>query len=113
MVTISDVSIVDSNTAEARPVESGLERTICGDSLCGSKTLTVYRRTVLEGRHFEPQAGDHYHLLYVMETPKEGLITFNDKTHSAEEGAGLLLAPGEAALFEARPCQVCQSRETG
>ena len=101
MVTISDVSIIDSNTAEARPVESGLEKTICGLSLCDSKALTVYRRTMLKGRHFEPRADGDYHILYVMETPKEGLITFNDETHPAEEGAGLLLAPGEAARIDA------------
>ena len=101
MATISDVSIIDSNTAEAKPVESGLERTICGQSLCGSKNLTVYRRTVLEGRRFEPQASDDYHLVYVMETPKQGLIGFNDGQHAAEEGAGVLLAPGESARFEA------------
>ena len=47
MATISDVSIINSNTAEAQSVASGLERTICGDSLCGSKTLTVYGLTVL------------------------------------------------------------------
>ncbi len=101
MATISDVSIIDSNTAEARPVESGLERTLCGLSLCGSKTLTVYRRTVLEGRRFEPRAGDDYHLVYVMESPKEGLISFNGESHATEEGAGVLLVPGESARFEA------------
>ncbi len=101
MATISDVSIIDSNTAEAKPVESGLERTICGQSLCGSKTLTVYRRTVLEGRRFEPQAGDDYHLVYVMEAAKDGVISFNDETHATEDGAGVLLVPGESARFEA------------
>ena len=44
MATISDVSIIDSNTAKAKPVESGLERTICSPAMCGSKNLTVYRR---------------------------------------------------------------------
>ena len=101
MPTISDVSIINSNTAEAKPVESGLERTICGESLCGSKTLTVYRRTVSEGRRFEPQAGDDYQLIYVMEASKAGLINFNSETHSAEEGAGVLLVPGESTRFEA------------
>ncbi|MAF49921.1 MAG: cupin domain-containing protein [Rhodospirillales bacterium] len=101
MATISDVSIINSNTAEAKPVETGLERTICGDDLCGSKTLTVYRRTVLEGRQFEPQGSDDYHLVYVMETSKDGVISFNGETHPAEEGAGVLLVPGEKAGFEA------------
>ena len=78
MATISDVSIINSNTAEAKPVEAGFERTICGESLCGSKTLTVYRRTVLEGRRFTTQARDDYHLVYVMETSKKGLINFNN-----------------------------------
>ena len=101
METISDVSIINSNTAEAKSVGSGLERTICGQSLCGSKTLTVYRRTVLEGRRFEPQASDDYHLVYVMAAAKEGLISFNDESHATEEGAGVLLVPGESAQFDA------------
>lgn len=101
MATISDVSIINSNTAEAKPVEAGFERTICGESLCGSKTLTVYRRTVLEGRRFTTQARDDYHLVYVMETSKKGLINFNNETHPTEEGAGVLLAPSELARFEA------------
>ena len=101
MATISDVSIINSNTAEAKPVEAGFERTICGESLCGSKTLTVYRRTVLEGRRFATQARDDYHLVYVMETLKKGLINFNNETHPTEEGAGVLRAPGELARFEA------------
>ncbi len=101
MATISDVSIIDSNTAEAKPVESGFERTICGQSLCGSKNLAVYRRTIIEGRRFEAQTSDDCHLVYVMETSKEGLISFNGEQHAAEEGAGVLLVPGESAQFEA------------
>jgi mannose-6-phosphate isomerase-like protein (cupin superfamily) len=101
MATISDVSIINWNTAEAKPVASGLERTICSQGLCGSKTLTVHQRTVLEGRQFDVQAGDNYHLIYVIEAPKEGIISLNGKSHAAEEGAGVLLAPGESARFEA------------
>ena len=101
MATISDVSIINWNSAEAKPVASGLERTICSQGLCGSKTLTVYQRTVLEGRQFDVQAADDYHLVYVIEAPKEGIISFRGKSHAAEEGAGVLLAPGELARFEA------------
>ena len=101
MATTSDVSIINWNTAEAKPVASGLERTICSRGLCGSKTLTVHQRTVLEGRQFDVQAGDDYHLIYVIEAPKEGIISLNGKSHAAEEGAGVLLAPGESARFEA------------
>ena len=101
MATISDVSIVNWNKAEAKPVASGLERTICSQGLCGSKTLTVYQRTVLEGRQFEVQAGADYHLVYVIEAPKEGVISFKGKSQAAGEGAGVLLAPGESVRFEA------------
>ena len=101
MPTISDVSIINSNAAEAKPVASGLERTICGDSLCGSKNLTVYRRTVSDGRRFEPQAGDGYQLIYVMQAPKGGQISFNGASHPAEDGAGVLLTPGDTAQFAA------------
>ena len=68
--TISDVSIINWNTAEAKPVASGLERTICSEDLCGSKTLTVYQRTVLEGRQFDVDARGDYNLVYVIEPRK-------------------------------------------
>jgi mannose-6-phosphate isomerase-like protein (cupin superfamily) len=101
MATISDVSIINSNTAEARDVESGLERTLCSPSVCGSKHLTVYRRTVFEGRSLDVRADDDYHLVYVMQTPKSGFIHYNGEAHVAEEGAGVLLTPGESAHVEA------------
>lgn len=101
MPTIDDVSIFNSNTVEAKTVEEGVEKTICSESLCGSKNLTVYRRTVLAGRQFAPQAGDDYHLLYVLETPKEGAVSYQGETHALEEGAGVLLAPGDSAEFDA------------
>ena len=101
MATISDVSIINWNKAQARPVESGLERTICSPSLCGSKFLTVGHRTVSQGRRLDVQAGGDYHLVYVIEAPKAGVISFNGKSHAAEDGAGVLLAPGESARIEA------------
>jgi mannose-6-phosphate isomerase-like protein (cupin superfamily) len=101
MAKISDVSIINWNTAEAKPVESGLERTICSKNLCGSKFLTVTHRTISQGRRFEVQAGNDYHLVYVIEAPKEGVISFNGKSHAAEAGAGVLLVPGESARIEA------------
>jgi mannose-6-phosphate isomerase-like protein (cupin superfamily) len=100
MATISDVSIIDSNTAEARRVGSGTERTLCSAALCGSKNLTVYRRTISQGKQFDLQAGKDYHLVYAM-APARGVIRFVNEAHEAEEGAGVLLQPGEAARFEA------------
>jgi quercetin dioxygenase-like cupin family protein len=100
--TISDVSIINWNTVEAKPVASGLERTICSEDLCGSKTLMVYQRTVLEARQFDVHAHGDYHLVYATEATKESIISFNGKSFAAEEGAGVLLAPGESARFEAR-----------
>src|SRR5260221_13379401 len=100
MPTISDVSIINWNTTEAKPVPSGLERTIYSDGLCGSNTLTVYQRTVQEGRQFDGNPRDDYHLVYVVEAPNEGSITFNGKSHASEEGAGELLEPGESVRFE-------------
>lgn len=101
MATISDVSIINSNTAEAKAVDSGLERTICSASLCGSKNLTVYRRTIKAGHEFNVDAGDDYNLVYVMGGADDGQIHFGGNSHEAEEGAGVLLAPGESARFEA------------
>jgi quercetin dioxygenase-like cupin family protein len=101
MATISDVSIIDTNNAEAKPVESGLERTVCSPSLCGSKNLTVYRRTISKGRQLNVDAGKDYHLIYVMQGAADGRVGFNGKSHTAEDGAGVLLAPGESARFEA------------
>ena len=100
MATISDISIINSNTAEARRVESGTERTLCSPALCGSKNLTVYRRTISRGRQLDIQAGNDYHLVYVI-TPAKGAIHYGGKAHEAEEGAGVLLQPGETARFDA------------
>ena len=47
------------------------------------------------------QAGDSYHLVYVLRTPAKGTVQFRHETHAAEEGAGVLLAPSESARFEA------------
>lgn len=100
MPSIKDISIIDSNSATASPVASGLERTLCSPERCDSKTLTVYRRTVLAGRELDLQAGDDYHVVYIMETPAKGVIHYDGTAHDAEEGAGVLLVPGESARFE-------------
>ena len=101
MATMSDVSIINWNKAEAKPVASGLERTICSQALCGSKTLTVYQRTVQEGRQLDVQAGGDYHLVYVIEA-KAGTISFNGKSHAAEDGAGALLGEFETGAGDSQ-----------
>ncbi len=101
MAKISDLTIVNSNTAEARRIEPGAEVTLCSPDFCGSKNLSVYKRTISPGRKFDLQAGKDYHLVYVMATPAKGVIRFKNHTHDAEEGAGVLLAPSESAQFEA------------
>jgi mannose-6-phosphate isomerase-like protein (cupin superfamily) len=101
MAKIGDITIINSNTCESRPFESGTEMTLCSPDLCGSENLTVYERTILEGKPFNIQTGNEYHLVYVMRTHTKGFIHFKDKTYHAEEGAGVLLAPSESARFEA------------
>src|SRR6185436_16281216 len=101
MPSIEDISIVDSNTAKAKKVEHGLERTLCSPELCDSKNLTVYKRTLSKGKQLDLKAGKDYHLVYVMSTAPKGTVSFNGKSHAAEEGAGVLLTPGESARFDA------------
>jgi mannose-6-phosphate isomerase-like protein (cupin superfamily) len=100
MANITDISVINSNTGESRPFESGTEMTLCSPALCGSENLTVYKRTIVEGKQFNLEAGNNYHLVYLMRTPAKGFIHFKDKTHLAEEGAGVLLVPSESARFE-------------
>ncbi|WP_428099236.1 cupin domain-containing protein [Candidatus Rariloculus sp.] len=101
MATINNVTIINTNTAAAEQVESGLQRTICSPDLCDSTNLTVYRRTILEGRQFDVDAGEDYHLIYVMQGSASGHVYFNADDHAAEEGAGVLLTPGDSARFDA------------
>jgi quercetin dioxygenase-like cupin family protein len=101
MPSIKDISIVDSNTATAKKVEHGLERTLCSPELCGSKNLLVYKRTIQNGKQLELETADDYQLVYVMSAPAKATVSFNGQSHAAEEGAGVLLAPGESARFEA------------
>ena len=101
MASISDLTIVNSNTAEARRVESGTEVTLCSPGYCGSRNLTVYKRTIFAGRRLDVPAANDYHLVYVIASPTKGIIRFNNQLHDAEEGAGVLLGPSESARFEA------------
>src|SRR6516164_10941501 len=101
MAGIKDLSIVNSNTATAMPAESGTQTTLCSPALCDSKNLTVYKRTISHGKQFNVQAGNDYHLIYVMQTPTKGVIHFGNQTHEAQEGAGVVLTPGESAVFDA------------
>lgn len=100
MANINDISIINTNTCESRPVEYGTEMTICSPGLCSANDLTVYRRTVFQGRQFDLQAGNKCHLVYVMRTPTKAVIHFGNEVHEAEEGAGVLLMPSETARFE-------------
>jgi mannose-6-phosphate isomerase-like protein (cupin superfamily) len=101
MATIKDLTIIDSNTAVPKPFAAGLERTLCSPSLCDSKNLTVYKRTIQKGKQFGLTAGKDYHLVYVMNTPAKGVVKFKNQQHAAEEGAGVLLVPGDSVLFNA------------
>ena len=53
MPGIKDLSIVNSNTAKATPAESGTEAVLCSPELCGSKNLTVCKRTISQGKKFD------------------------------------------------------------
>ena len=101
MAQINDISIINSNTCESKPFESGTEKTLCSPELCGANNLTVYKRTIAQGRQFDLRAGNEYHLVYVMRTPIKGIVRFENGAHEAEEGAGVLLKPSETARFEA------------
>ena len=93
MPGIKNLSIVNSNTAEAKPVAHGTERILCSPDLCGSTNLSVYRRTIAQGRKLDIQAGDQYHLVYVMNSPGKATVNFRNQAHEAEEGVGVLLTP--------------------
>lgn len=99
MPSINDVFIIDSNTAEATDTSFGSERALCNADLCASKTLDVYRRTISAGKQLDIESGDDYHIVYIMETPAQSTVRYNGEAHDAEEGAGVLLAPGESASF--------------
>lgn len=100
MPGISDISIIDSNTSATRPFDSGAEAILCSRDLCGANNLTVFKRTISKGRHFNLEAGSEYHLVYVLQTAAEASVQFGNHSHPAEEGAGVLLAPSESARFE-------------
>ncbi len=101
MASIGDIHIIDSNTAEATPVPSGLKRKLCSPGICGSHTLTVYRRTVTPGQEFDVEAGDFYHVLYVINDPVSCFVVHDGEKRRAGQGAGVLLAPSESARVEA------------
>lgn len=98
---ISDISIVGPDAGVIRSAEHGMERLICGAQVCGSRHLTAYHRTIAQRRSWSVEADGDYHLLYVIEAAGGGAITAQRIRHEATAGAGVLLAPGESATFEA------------
>jgi mannose-6-phosphate isomerase-like protein (cupin superfamily) len=102
MASINDLFFIDSNTAKAEPSPAGTVRTLCSADLCGSKTLTVRRHTMLPNRQQSFDAADGYQLIYVMSAAKPGSVNYRNESHAATEGAGVLLAPGESARFESK-----------
>ena len=102
MPSIKDISIIDSNKAQARKVDSGLEREICSAKVCNSKNLTVYRRTIQAGKEYAVDKASDYHLIYVMRGAPGSRLHFNGKANEAVEGAGVLVTPGESVRFEAK-----------
>ena len=101
MASLQDIFVINSNEAEAEAVESGWRTRLCSPGLCGSHTLTVYRRKVLAGRQFDVQAGDFYHVMYAMNSPVSGFVHYRGEVHRIAEGAGVLLAPHEFVSFDA------------
>jgi quercetin dioxygenase-like cupin family protein len=102
MPSTKDLFFIDSNTAKAETAPSGTVRTLCSEDVCGSKTLSVYRRTVSAGKSFEAKSDDGYHLVYVISAATPGSVNYKGESHAASEGAGVLLAPGDSARFEAK-----------
>ena len=100
MAAISDISIIGPDAGISNSVEYGTERLICGAKLCGSKHLTVYRRTISQRTPWSVQANGDYHLLYLTQAAEGGVVSFQGDRHEASAGAGVLLAPGESAAFE-------------
>jgi mannose-6-phosphate isomerase-like protein (cupin superfamily) len=101
MPSIKDLTIVNSNTAAATKTDHGLLRTLCSPELCDSKNLTVYKRTIQKGKQYDLKAGNDYHLVYTMNSPVKGTLQYKNRSHAVEEGAGVLLVPGESARFDA------------
>jgi len=101
MAGIRDITIVDSNARDSKRSESGAIKILCSPDSCGSGNLTVYRRTIAASHGVDVQAGTDYHLVYVIDAPGTGVIHFNNAAHKMEDGAGVLLIPGETARFEA------------
>jgi len=99
-VSLSDVSIIDSNVVDGIPTDFGSQKAICNQDLCGAKTLEAFRLTIAAGQTFDVQSAGDYHLVYLIQAVG-GMISLNDQNQTAESGAGLLLTPGEEAKIVA------------
>jgi mannose-6-phosphate isomerase-like protein (cupin superfamily) len=101
MSGLSAISIIGPGGGTSRSIESGTERVICSEPLCGAKHLTAYDRVILSGRRWSVQAGGQYHLIYVMRSAAGARIQSHSGSHAVDVGSGALLAPGEEAAVEA------------
>ena len=102
MPSIKDLTIVNSNTAPAKKVEHGLLRTLCSPELCDSKNLDGLQAHDPEGQAVRPEGRQGLPPRLRDEFAGEGhACQLKNQSHAVEEGAGVLLVPGESARFDA------------
>ncbi len=100
MPDMAAISIIGPEGGTRRANESGTQRLICSEQLCGAKHLTAYHRVIASGRRWSVHADDQYHLIYVMSSAGGARILSHSVTHAADVGSGALLAPHEEASVE-------------
>lgn len=94
MLTFIDTNKLPKvNTAEGEFTE------VLNRELCGAKNVVAALRWLKPGETFRAKASDKHQLIYLMEG--QGTIRLDNKEYEVTKGAGVYLAPSEAATIRA------------
>ncbi|HLH32812.1 MAG TPA: AraC family ligand binding domain-containing protein [Terriglobia bacterium] len=93
------LTFIDTNKLPRIQTEQGEVTEVLNRTLCGAKNVVAALRWLKSGEKFRADALDKYQLLYLMEG--KGTIRLENKDYEVSKGAGVYLAPSEAATIQA------------
>lgn len=93
------LTFVDTNQLPRNKAAGGEFTEVLSRELCGAKNVVAALRWLKSGEKFSADASNKHQLLYLMEG--NGTVRLDDKDYEVSKGAGVYLAPSEAATIQA------------
>jgi hypothetical protein len=95
------LTFIDTNKLPKQKTPFGDATEVLNESLAGAKNVLATLRWLNEGDKLDAKPAGRHQLIYLMDG--KGSITLNGKDYDVGKGAGVYLAPDEAASIAPAP----------